>query len=87
MQRILPMSSGKPSTPTVLGRFRVYRKQPGTNSHGMVFSSYFLRGYAVHGYVSVPAFAASHGCLRIPIGEAVSVYRWLTPGTRVDVYR
>lgn len=87
VERIYPMSSGKPSTPTVLGRFRVYSKTPGTNSHGMVFSSYFIRGYAVHGYYSVPAFNASHGCLRVPIPDAVSIYRWLSFGTPVDVYR
>ncbi|HEY2719659.1 MAG TPA: hypothetical protein VGI52_08515, partial [Solirubrobacteraceae bacterium] len=37
------MSSGKPSTPTVIGRFRVYNRTPGTNSEGMVDSSYFIR--------------------------------------------
>ena len=34
----VPRSSGKPSTPTVFGKFSFYRKQPGTNSHGMVYS-------------------------------------------------
>ena len=53
---IYMMSSGKPSTPTVLGRFRVYRKEPGVNSEGMVDSSYFIRGYAIHGYHEVPDF-------------------------------
>ena len=85
--RIYPMSSGKPSTPTVLGNFRVYRKEPGTNSHGMIYSSYFIRGYAIHGYVEVPIYPASHGCLRIPPPDAVSVYNWINVGTRVDVYR
>ena len=47
---IYTMSSGKPSTPTVIGRFTVYNKEPGTNSEGMVDSSYFIRGYAIHGY-------------------------------------
>lgn len=47
--RTYSTSSGKPSTPTVQGAFRVYRKTPGTNALGMVDSSYFSRGYAVHG--------------------------------------
>jgi len=86
VERIYHTSPGKPSTPTVRGSFRVYRRQPGTNSHGMVHSAYFIRGYAVHGYASVPAYPASHGCLRVPVPDARSIYNWLTMGTRVDVY-
>jgi len=86
VRRIITISSGKPSTPTVIGRFRVYSKEPGTNSHGMVDSSYFVGGYAIHGYAEVPAYAASHGCLRIPIPDAAAVYSWLRIGYPVDVY-
>jgi hypothetical protein len=86
VQRIYPMSSGKPSTPTVLGSFRVYSKTPGTNQKGMVFSSYFIRGYAIHGYASVPPYPASHGCLRVPVPDAVPIYNWIGWGDRVDVY-
>jgi hypothetical protein len=86
VRRIYTMSSGKPSTPTVLGRFRVYSKTPGTNSEGMVDSNYFIRGYAIHGYAEVPAYAASHGCLRIPIPNAPAVFAWVRLGYPVDVY-
>jgi peptidoglycan hydrolase-like protein with peptidoglycan-binding domain len=86
VRRIYTMSSGKPSTPTVVGRFRVYSKELGTNSHGMVDSSYFIRGYAIHGYAEVPTYAASHGCLRIPIPDASAVYGWVRVGYPVDVY-
>jgi hypothetical protein len=86
VDRIYGVSSGKASTPTVLGRFRVYSKTIGTNSLGMVDSSYFIGGYAVHGYVSVPTFPASHGCVRVPIPNARSIYNWLRIGDRVDVY-
>jgi hypothetical protein len=86
-QRIYHTSSGKPSTPTVLGSFRVYRQDAGTNSHGMVHSSYFIGGYAIHGYHSVPTYAASHGCLRVPIPSAWSIYSWIDYGDRVFVYR
>jgi hypothetical protein len=85
VERLYHMSSGKPSTPTVLGRFRVYSKTPGTNSHGMVDSSYFIGGYAIHGYAEVPAFNASHGCLRVPIPNALSIYRWVRMGDVVWV--
>jgi hypothetical protein len=83
---IYTMSSGKPSTPTVVGRFRVYSKTLGTNEKGMVDSNYFIRGYAIHGYPEVPTYAASHGCLRVPIPNAASIYSWVQYGTPVDVY-
>lgn len=84
--RVFTMSSGKPSTPTVRGYFHVYRKTPGTNDHGMVYPSYFFRGYAVHGYHSVPVYAASHGCLRVPIPDARFIYNWIHYGDGVHVY-
>jgi peptidoglycan hydrolase-like protein with peptidoglycan-binding domain len=86
VQTLYTMSSGKPSTPTVIGRFRVYMKTLGTNSHGMVDSNYFIRGYAIHGYAEVPTYAASHGCLRVPIPNAAGIYAWVREGTPVDVY-
>ncbi|MBA3808506.1 MAG: L,D-transpeptidase family protein [Solirubrobacterales bacterium] len=86
VRSIYTMSSGKPSTPTVIGRFQVYNKEPGTNSHGMVESSYFIRGYAIHGYAEVPTYAASHGCLRVPIPDAAAIYNWVSYGMPVDVY-
>jgi hypothetical protein len=86
VERIYPMSSGKPSTPTVIGSFRIYSKSPGFNAKGMFFSNYFIRGFAIHGYAEVPVFAASHGCLRVPIPDAISIYNWLRVGNIVDVY-
>jgi peptidoglycan hydrolase-like protein with peptidoglycan-binding domain len=79
-------SSGKPSTPTVLGTFHFYWKDPGTNAKGMVDSNYFIGGYAIHGYYDVPTYNASHGCLRIPIPDAASVFNWVRIGNIVDVY-
>jgi peptidoglycan hydrolase-like protein with peptidoglycan-binding domain len=86
VERIYPISSGKPSTPTVLGTFRVYSKTPGTNAKGMVYTSYFHGGYGIHGYAEVPTFAASHGCLRTPVPDAVPIYNWIRYGDYVDVY-
>jgi hypothetical protein len=87
VQRIYHISSGAPSTPTILGSFRFYLKTPGINAKGMVHSSYFIRGYAVHGYASVPVYPASHGCLRVPVPDAASIFRWIRLGDRIDVYR
>jgi peptidoglycan hydrolase-like protein with peptidoglycan-binding domain len=86
VRAIYTMSSGKPSTPTVIGRFQVYSKTPGENAKGMVDSNYFIRGYAIHGYHEVPTYAASHGCLRIPIPDAAAVFGWAGLGMPVDVY-
>ena len=79
-------STGAPATPTIIGTFRVYLKTPGTNAKGMVHSNYFIRGYAIHGYVDVPAFNASHGCLRVPIPDAWRIFTWLRIGDRVITY-
>jgi L,D-transpeptidase-like protein/putative peptidoglycan binding protein len=85
--RVYHTSSGAPVTPTVFGTFRFYRKTPGTNAKGMVHSSYFIRGYAIHGYASVPNYPASHGCLRVPIPNAAAIFRWIDIGDRIFSYR
>jgi hypothetical protein len=84
--QIYPVSSGKPSTPTILGTYHVYMKTPGYLPDGMYFSNFFIRGYAIHGYDPSPTYPASHGCLRLPIDDAIAVYNWVTLGTAVDVY-
>jgi peptidoglycan hydrolase-like protein with peptidoglycan-binding domain len=84
--RAYTTSSGKPSTPTVLGSFHFYSKTIGTNAHGMVDSNYFIRGYAIHGYAEVPTYNASHGCLRVPILDARAIYDWVRLGDGIDVY-
>jgi hypothetical protein len=81
------VSTGKSSTPTVTGHFTFYLRQPGTNSHGMVDSTYFHGGYAVHGYPSVPAtYPASHGCIRVPIPDAHHIYNSISLGESIYVY-
>jgi L,D-transpeptidase catalytic domain len=84
--RIYPISSGKPSTPTILGHFRVYERTPGYLPDGMYYSDFFIRGYAIHGYNPAPDYPASHGCMRLPITDAISVYDWLAIGDVVDTY-
>jgi L,D-transpeptidase catalytic domain len=83
---IYPISSGKPSTPTIVGNFRVYSKVAGYLPDGMYFSNFFTGGYAIHGYNPAPDYPASHGCMRLPIVDAIPVYNWLGLGDRVDVY-
>jgi len=84
--RLYPISSGKPSTPTILGDFQVYSRVPGYLPDGMYYSDFFIRGYAIHGYDPAPDYPASHGCMRLPIVDATSVFGWLALGDWVDVY-
>jgi L,D-transpeptidase catalytic domain len=83
---IFPISSGKPSTPTILGSFRVYSRVSGYLPDGMYYSSFFIRGYAIHGYDPAPDYPASHGCMRLPIQDAITAYNWLNYGDWVDTY-
>lgn len=86
VQMIFPISSGKPSTPTILGSYQVYRKQPGYLPDGMYYSDFFIRGYAIHGYDPAPDYPASHGCMRLPIPDAITAYDWLALDDWVDTY-
>lgn len=83
---LFPISSGKPSTPTILGSFQVYSRVPGYLPDGMYYSDFFYRGYAIHGYDPAPDYPASHGCLRLPITDAITAYDWLALGDWVDTY-
>ena len=81
------VSTGKSSTPTVRGQFQFYLRQPGYNAEGMYFSTYFHGGYAVHGYASVPpTYPASHGCVRVPIPDALHIYNSVALGEDIFVY-
>ena len=83
---IFPISSGKPSTPTILGNYQVYQRTPGYLPDGMYYSDFFTGGYAIHGYDPAPDYPASHGCMRLPIVDAIFVYNRVTYGNWVDTY-
>jgi hypothetical protein len=83
---IYPVSTGKPSTPTITGHYEFYRQEPGTNSEGMVYSFYWHNGYAVHGYHEVPNYAASHGCVRTFIADQPRIYEQLHFGESIFVF-
>ena len=82
---VLTVSTGATGT-TPVGLWHVYSKAPGYNAKEMYYSSFFVGGFAIHGYHSVPAFAASHGCVRIPIWAAPHIYSLLDYGTAVYIY-
>ena len=80
------VSTGAPATPTIRGHFHFYRKDPGYNSVGMYYSVYFIRGYATHGYHTVPTYNASHGCVRNPIPDSRFIYNWIHLGDSIWTY-
>jgi hypothetical protein len=83
---IFHVSTGAPATPTITGHYTFYRKDPGYNSEGMYYSSYWHNGYAVHGYASVPTYNASHGCVRTPIPDAIFIYNHIDLGESIYTY-
>ena len=87
LDEIYHISSGAPATPTIPASYNFYRKDAGYNSLGMYYSVYFIRGYATHGYHSVPNYPASHGCLRNPIPDSVHIYNWIDIGDPIYVDR
>jgi lipoprotein-anchoring transpeptidase ErfK/SrfK len=71
---------------TPVGHWHVYAKGPGFNAKGMYDSLFFLRGFAIHGYVTVPTYAASHGCVRTPLWFASGMYSRWAIGASVYVF-
>jgi hypothetical protein len=87
--RAIHVSSGAPATPTPTGEFRVFRKERRSwsvaYSVSLPWASYFTGGVAFHGYPEVPAYPASHGCVRLPLADAPTVYSFARLGTPVRV--
>jgi hypothetical protein len=71
---------------TPVGVWHVYSKVPGWLPDGMFDSSFFLRGFAIHGYPSVPFYPGSHGCVRVPVWLAPRVYQYDPPGSTIYIY-
>jgi lipoprotein-anchoring transpeptidase ErfK/SrfK len=54
---------------------------------GEMFNPFFFigRAYAVHGATSVPLYAASHGCIRIPMDIATWFHTRIRVGTPIYI--
>jgi peptidoglycan hydrolase-like protein with peptidoglycan-binding domain len=70
---------------TPVGRWRVYRKVAGWD-WVLWYPMYFIGGYAIHGYPEVPAWPASHGCVRVPMWLAPRLFAGHSYGTTIIVY-
>jgi hypothetical protein len=85
----LPVSSGAGGI-TPVGNYRILWKALATTTwlgpailyRTMTFHTH----YAIHGFPSVPAYPASHGCVRVPIWLADWLYQQSPVGERVYVY-
>ena len=98
--RILPVSSGngktylqknghKAKALTPVGWYKVQRRIVGVREAdlGSLYDpQYFYRGWAIHGSNSVPAYPASHGCIRVTRTDAKYLLRAISVGTHVYVY-
>jgi peptidoglycan hydrolase-like protein with peptidoglycan-binding domain len=98
ISRILPISSGngasytqkdggKARSLTPVGWYKIQRRIVGERKAdlGTLYDpQYFYRGWAIHGSNSVPAFPASHGCIRVTRADA----KWLLGaiGNGMSVY-
>ena len=87
--RALHVSTGKPSTPTPIGSFKVYaqfQKWWSTPfAEWLLWASPFTGGIAFHQLSDVPVFAASHGCVRLTAAQARWLYGFVKVGTPVKV--
>jgi lipoprotein-anchoring transpeptidase ErfK/SrfK len=66
------------------GSFSFYREEKGwyRSYLGGLYHPFFFRGgYAIHGSNSVPAYPASHGCIRTQIADQ----NWLSPQIAVGM--
>lgn len=100
IQRIIDASTGSGAwyysqgrwaraiTPT--GRFHIYWRYNGWQSGplGSLYRpNYFYGGYAVHGMTSVPAYPASHGCVRMTVPTMDRMWSSLWVGMPVAIYK
>lgn len=99
VSRILPVSTGNNKwftsedwtrrACTPCGNFKIYRRLRGWHKSPLgllYYPNYILAGVAIHGSKSVPAYPASHGCIRIPMYAAKEFSELMPIGTPVIVY-
>ena len=77
---------------TPVGTFRINRERPDgwwIGDLGQIYRpKYFVGGVAIHGSLSVPAYPASHGCVRVSVAAMDMIWEQeiLPRGTTVVVY-
>jgi N-acetylmuramoyl-L-alanine amidase len=81
---VVPVSTGATGN-TPLGTWHVYSRVAGW-SWVLWYPTYFLRGFAIHGYPEVPTYPASHGCVRVPMWVATRLYSMHPYGYTIRIY-
>jgi lipoprotein-anchoring transpeptidase ErfK/SrfK len=88
------ISSGKQSTPTPVGEFKIYNRLvsqdmsgPGYYAPGVPWVQYFVGDYAMHGTYWHDSFGlpVSHGCVNMRTPDAQWLFYWAQQGTPVSV--
>lgn len=89
------VSTGKPSTPTRKGVFKVYTKYSTTRMTGpdydvpdVPYTMYYDGGMAIHGAYWHNLFGTpvSHGCTNVAVNHAKWLFEWASVGTPVIVH-
>ena len=100
IERIMPVSSGSGETYetsgggtaralTPVGQYRIQRHIRGIREAalGILYDPmYFYEGWAIHGSNSVPAYPASHGCVRVTRWDALWLFDRVPIGMQVVLY-
>ncbi|WP_414566117.1 MULTISPECIES: L,D-transpeptidase [unclassified Anabaena] len=90
------VSTGKRSTPTPTGSFRIGSKHRVNRMRGrgydipdVPYAMYFHRGYAIHGAYWHNRFGTpvSRGCVNLTVPQARQLFNWAPNGTLVVVRR
>jgi lipoprotein-anchoring transpeptidase ErfK/SrfK len=91
VERVIKVSTGAPGFETPAGRYAIYRKHLKDWSYPysvwLPYASYFNGGIAFHESPDVPAYPASHGCVRVPRDDAPLVYEFAALNLPIDVLR
>jgi lipoprotein-anchoring transpeptidase ErfK/SrfK len=89
VERVLHVATGKAGYETPTGSYRIERKYTRDWSVPyevwLPWASYFVGGVAFHESPDVPPAPASHGCVRVPVGDAKWLYDRTPVGTPVTV--
>jgi lipoprotein-anchoring transpeptidase ErfK/SrfK len=87
--RTIAVSTGKPTTPTPPGDYRVYAKIRRWWStpfrEWLPYALPFVGGIAFHEFLEVPTYPASHGCVRQSVAVAPWTYAFAEVGMPVKV--
>ncbi|MDY7022418.1 MAG: L,D-transpeptidase [Cyanobacteriota bacterium] len=89
------VSTGKRSTPTRLGTFKIYTKYQETRMTGpdydvpdVPYTMYYDGGMAIHGAYWHNLFGTpvTHGCTNVAVDHAQWLFEWASVGTPVVVH-